>query len=609
MAEYYAVLTKAVAGLDDKAPDARRAVYDKARNALIGQLKAIDPPLPTAEISRQRLELEEAIRRVEREAATGQPAPPPRAVGTMSASASVAAATVEMGHNTAVDPAVSVNSGRRSPQEVFRRAIQDAESRGFSPSPQANSPTPAPPTIERARPAIEPAPMPAERTAPPPIKRVPPPPRAAETGASSRDDSRGAERFDREMQERRPPPVRAEMPRRQAEPQLAPDYGHEWEGEHTPPQRVPPEQDDYVDRYERSAPSRGAWAQSSTDDRDVLEARAARPSRLPTLMLLGLILAVAVGVGALGWSQRDIISEILASFDGGGGETPIAATTAGPDADSGTNPVPSPDLAVAPADADPGKATDRLLPGAGQPGVRVVQPGPTPATTPDSGATVPVTTGTAGVTGGPERDVAALAAPGGPAVDVDALVAQKAVLYEEPTDPSAAANGVIAIQAAATWSYLDDSVDGPQVSANIDVPGRGMTVRLTIRKNNDSTLPASHLVEILIDTPGDFPGQGIDSVPRLVLKTSEQAQGQPLIGATATITNGFYWIALSGAEADVTANLGLLANLGWIDVPMVYATGQRAILTIEKGTPGERVFARALAAWAEGSSGQVATSP
>ncbi|MBN9021712.1 MAG: hypothetical protein J0H08_06400, partial [Rhizobiales bacterium] len=65
-------------------PETRRAVYDKARNALIGQLKAVDPPLTTAEISRQRLELEEAIRRVEREAASGigggastRPARPP----------------------------------------------------------------------------------------------------------------------------------------------------------------------------------------------------------------------------------------------------------------------------------------------------------------------------------------------------------------------------------------------------------------------------------------------------------------------------------------------------------------------------------------------------
>ena len=42
MAEYYTVLKKAIGGADS---NARRATYDKARNALIGQLKAVDPPL------------------------------------------------------------------------------------------------------------------------------------------------------------------------------------------------------------------------------------------------------------------------------------------------------------------------------------------------------------------------------------------------------------------------------------------------------------------------------------------------------------------------------------------------------------------------------------
>ena len=32
----------------------------------------------------------------------------------------------------------------------------------------------------------------------------------------------------------------------------------------------------------------------------------------------------------------------------------------------------------------------------------------------------------------------------------------------------------------------------------------------------------------------------------------------------------------------------------------VYETGQRAILTFEKGTPGERVFQKAMAAWTTG---------
>ena len=62
----------------------------------------------------------------------------------------------------------------------------------------------------------------------------------------------------------------------------------------------------------------------------------------------------------------------------------------------------------------------------------------------------------------------------------------------------------------------------------------------------------------------------------------------------------YFWIALSGADADLSANLALPRERDWIDLPFVYETGQRAILTFEKGTPGDRVFQKAMAAWTTG---------
>src|SRR6476659_7620510 len=105
MAEYYTVLKKAIGSLDSNQAEARRTVYDKARNALIGQLKAVDPPLTTAEISRQRLELEEAIRKVEREAAAN-PAPvrtPARPAAPPPAPSPVRMAPVPMPANEPAD--------------------------------------------------------------------------------------------------------------------------------------------------------------------------------------------------------------------------------------------------------------------------------------------------------------------------------------------------------------------------------------------------------------------------------------------------------------------------------------------------------------------------
>jgi hypothetical protein len=184
------------------------------------------------------------------------------------------------------------------------------------------------------------------------------------------------------------------------------------------------------------------------------------------------------------------------------------------------------------------------------------------------------------------------------------LVTQKAMLYEEPVNPpggDANANaGVTALNAAVTWRYVKNGANGPTIEANLQVPERHLKVKVTIHKNADKSLSASHLIEIQIDATPDFPGKGIKKVPRIVMKPTDEARGQPLVGADAKITDGFFWIALSASEADISANLALLRERDWIDLPFVYETGQRAILTFEKGPQGDQVFQEAMAAWQEG---------
>src|SRR5689334_24016893 len=70
MADYYPLIARAIAGLDANAPgEQRRALYERARTALIAQLRSVEPPLSESEITRERLSLEEAVRKVESEAA------------------------------------------------------------------------------------------------------------------------------------------------------------------------------------------------------------------------------------------------------------------------------------------------------------------------------------------------------------------------------------------------------------------------------------------------------------------------------------------------------------------------------------------------------------
>jgi hypothetical protein len=62
MADYYPLISRAVAALDDKSKAARSAVYDRARSALASQLHEVDPSFA---FEHERLALEDAINKVE----------------------------------------------------------------------------------------------------------------------------------------------------------------------------------------------------------------------------------------------------------------------------------------------------------------------------------------------------------------------------------------------------------------------------------------------------------------------------------------------------------------------------------------------------------------
>jgi hypothetical protein len=82
-----------------------------------------------------------------------------------------------------------------------------------------------------------------------------------------------------------------------------------------------------------------------------------------------------------------------------------------------------------------------------------------------------------------------------------------------------------------------------------------------------------------------------------VMKQAEDARGQPVVGASAKVADGLFWIALSAAPSDVENNLKVLKEGAWVDLPIVYDTGQRAILTFEKGGAGTAAIDNALATW------------
>jgi hypothetical protein len=68
MADYYALISYAIAAFDKKTSEARRVFYDRARAILVDRLRNADPPLSETVIEHERLALEDAISKVEADA-------------------------------------------------------------------------------------------------------------------------------------------------------------------------------------------------------------------------------------------------------------------------------------------------------------------------------------------------------------------------------------------------------------------------------------------------------------------------------------------------------------------------------------------------------------
>jgi hypothetical protein len=200
----------------------------------------------------------------------------------------------------------------------------------------------------------------------------------------------------------------------------------------------------------------------------------------------------------------------------------------------------------------------------------------------------------------PESPQAPVApAPAPPGAQPAPTAAQKVVLYEEddPADPNGKRFVGSAIWRTETVTPAPGQPPELAVRADVEVPERKLAMTWSLRRNTDKGLPATHVVEIMFKLPADFPTGGIVSVPGILMKQAEQTRGVPLAGLAVKVTAGFYLIGLSNLDADKERNLQLLKERGWFDIPVVYSNHRRAILAIEKGTPGERVFADAFKAW------------
>ncbi|MBB4095469.1 transcriptional regulator [Ochrobactrum pecoris] len=319
---------------------------------------------------------------------------------------------------------------------------------------------------------------------------------------------------------------------------------------------------------------------------EYIERTAKKEQRSYKGLIAGLIAVLLVGgAGYAVWANKDKIQELASSLGrsdapatGSDTETHPEGTT--PPADNNaatTGGEQTPEQPQQPA-GEP-KMTQRLMPDGSE-----TDSGPA------AGANgIGEGTSTAASTPAPaETNTQTGAQPG---QNQTVAVGQQALLYEE----RGGAGSDSVERGNVVWSTIEESPeDGqpaePAVRATVTMPTSKVELKMTIRKNTDQSIPASHLIELVFTVPEGFPGGVVDNVQRITFKDTEQAAGNPLIAVPSKIGDNFFIVWLNDARTAQDTNLSLMRRLQWIDIPISYRNGRRALISLEKGVPGEKAF-------------------
>lgn len=517
MADFAAVLRKAINALKENTPEAREKIYEKARVTIETKIASATPSLPSEQAERHRKLLEDAIATVEAEHA-----PRPSEDDDLASFLSQ------------LDEVTWSPASEREDATV----LSPLSSQDDGPSFQADTPEASEPLSEGEK-----------------ILADDPIPASSQEAGSEEIHDESAE------------PV----PGSEAESQ----YTDEAEAV------TSEEQEEVEEPVEHAAPVDAAYPRARS-----------RTSKLVAALLVFLLVG-ATGVGA--WIYRDVLTQIDSVDDIGEMLADLSDDPALIEEDSAeTSREAEPEEAAAQA-PDAGseqegtrKFTQRLLPDG-----REVDAGPAADSEPTLGEGTSIAAADNEV---PEE--------GQPAAESAIPVGQKAIFYEERTSTAEGS----ANDGSVVWSIVQESPgEGlppePVIRADATITGRDLQLKMTIRRNVDQSLPASHIIELIFLTPDNFSGGSIRNVARIAMKRNEQDAGSPLLGIPAKIADGFFLVALSDRQADLETNSTLMRRENWIDIPVIYTSGRRALITLEKGVPGERVFTEALDGWRDASSG------
>jgi hypothetical protein len=583
MADYHSLLMRAVANLPNAGtPATRAAIYGRARKALLEQLRSLRPPLPESDITREEKSLDAAIAQIEEKyglqeaaapaappAPVGPPAPTSPAVGKPGGGAPPPPpqkAAPPPQNATVQRPSALASStppaAARSPSQTGAPSqVGAALSAPVPPLPAQRLQTPA---QTRSQPATSPPQAPTPSAGKPAVA----PPAAASPARSQLAAAMGnSPSFGSRTGRAAPsvvangkdeslPGVAALDPGRAVRPNKA-DDAHA--------SGAPPVVAAHPDEPMRSAQAPEVAAEFDRPDlppRPDAEIQrpvapgvdVAKPKPLlwiAAAVVLGIVLAVAAAAILMRQKPQDLAIK--------------------PPAETQQPAPPEPSAKIAErVQANPPAPT---APPAATSGPQAGQPRP-PGAAPTS----------------PAVEAPSAPAPPAPSAGRAAMLVASA---DNPQKPAVSLGSTV-------WSLIPPAPNQPAtvgVKAEADIPDLKMHATMTLRKNSDPTLQATHTIDLKFSFAEGAPITGFKDVGLPQMRKEDSTAAEALTSVKVKISDTYFLIALAKGEADTARNLDLMQTRSWFDFPLLLNDDRIAKVVFQKSPEGQAMLEKAFEAW------------
>ncbi len=167
-----------------------------------------------------------------------------------------------------------------------------------------------------------------------------------------------------------------------------------------------------------------------------------------------------------------------------------------------------------------------------------------------------------------------------------------------------ATSGTVPLQGlngSARWrTRIEGAASGSHATVimlDLLIPERGLAMMMAIRRDAGENAAMTHLLEFKFSDRRGAPIDSIAGLGNILMKEADGSRGSALAGLSIKVAAGVFLFGLSAERDDVRHNAEALRALSRLDILVKFADGSAAIISLNKGASGERVFEAALADW------------